>query len=151
MFQRSGKVEPWTAHFLGAQAFSKGISFIFWATSSTITRDALRGRSPSASSSPPTPSKRGCPRSAPSASIGIVSPKRPQEPAQGETQGAAQEGGGVRGFRKRENFRTIILATTVLYGLVGGDRRISSLHPFVVLGLCSCVYSRFLSMTMSGD
>lgn len=39
MFQRSGKVEPWTAHFLGAQAVSKVISFIFWATSYTELSD----------------------------------------------------------------------------------------------------------------
>lgn len=39
MFQRAGQVEPWTAHFLAAQAVAKLISFIFWATSYTELSD----------------------------------------------------------------------------------------------------------------
>lgn len=33
MFQREGQVHKWTAHFLAAQATSKIISFLFWASS----------------------------------------------------------------------------------------------------------------------
>lgn len=33
MFQKEGKVEPFTTHFLGGQAFSKVLSFIFWVAS----------------------------------------------------------------------------------------------------------------------
>lgn len=33
MFQREGQVHKWTAHFLAAQATSKVISFLFWASS----------------------------------------------------------------------------------------------------------------------
>ena len=33
MFQKTGQVEPWTAHFLAAQAMAKLISFIFWLSS----------------------------------------------------------------------------------------------------------------------
>merc|ERR1712176_646884 len=33
MFQREGKVEPWTAHFLAAQVVSKLLSFLFWVMS----------------------------------------------------------------------------------------------------------------------
>ncbi|KFG45736.1 putative ER lumen protein retaining receptor, partial [Toxoplasma gondii GAB2-2007-GAL-DOM2] len=33
MFQKQGKVEPFTTHFLAAQALSQVFSFIFWVSS----------------------------------------------------------------------------------------------------------------------
>lgn len=33
MFQRQGKVEPFTSHFLAGQALSQAVSFIFWVSS----------------------------------------------------------------------------------------------------------------------
>ncbi|CAD7968180.1 unnamed protein product [Amoebophrya sp. A25] len=39
MFQREGKVHPWTAHFLAAQVMSKVANFIFWTSSFSELQD----------------------------------------------------------------------------------------------------------------